>query len=112
MTAEELVNRLRPDMIRAFSSVPEYGELGFTVRLRGGEMTCIEWTGSITQRVQEAKPKESEPLMGIREAALELGVSSATVRNYWLQGKIVGVRVGKLVRFNRATIEEFKERGL
>jgi len=54
--AEELLDKLRPDILKAFASIPAYGSIGFLVHFVENEPVRIEWTGSIQRKLA---PKEA-----------------------------------------------------
>jgi hypothetical protein len=49
--AEALLEQLRPDILKAFASIPPYGSLGFTVHLVEGQPVRVEWAGSIQRKL-------------------------------------------------------------
>jgi len=51
-------------------------------------------------------------LIDIPAVAHTLGVCNQTVRNAWLDGRIPGVRISKLVRFRPEDIERIAAEGL
>jgi len=51
-----------------------------------------------------------EGLMDWDSAASFLGVKPRTVKQLWTERRLVGVRVGRLVRFRRSDLEAFVER--
>ena len=53
-----------------------------------------------------------DPLLDIPEAAKILNLGRATVRNAFLDGRISGVKLGKLVRFQPAEIQRIANEGL
>jgi excisionase family DNA binding protein len=59
-------------------------------------------------RVASAGP---EPLMSIADAARYLNVSTTTVRNLAVSGKVRSTRVGDRIRFRRAWLDEWIDAG-
>jgi len=51
-------------------------------------------------------------LLGIAEAAAALHISPVTVRRAWIDGRLSGVRIGRLVRFLPETILAVSREGL
>jgi excisionase family DNA binding protein len=48
------------------------------------------------------------PVLSVREVAAELGLSVWTIRTYAKRGAIRAYRFGKVFRFSREAINEFK----
>jgi excisionase family DNA binding protein len=53
-----------------------------------------------------------ESLLTIPEVATILHVKPCTVRNAWLDGRIPGIKIGKLVRFSSPQIQRIASEGL
>ncbi len=49
--AASLLEKIKPELLIAFSSIPEYGSLGFTVHFNEKEVVRIEWSGSVSNRL-------------------------------------------------------------
>ncbi len=60
MNVERLLEEINKSFMEAFTSIPEYGTIGFTVHLREQEPVRIEWSGSISHKL---------PPKGLREEA-------------------------------------------
>jgi excisionase family DNA binding protein len=52
------------------------------------------------------------PILGNDEAAAFIGCTPSTLRSWVAERKVPFVRVGRLVRFRRADLEDFLERNL
>jgi len=44
--AVRLLDTVKADLLRAFSSIPDFGTVGFTVFFNEGEPVRCEWSGS------------------------------------------------------------------
>jgi hypothetical protein len=53
-----MLDRLLPDIEKAFTSIPAFGSIGFTVHFHDSEPTRIEWSGAISRQV---RPKAGRP---------------------------------------------------
>ena len=49
--AENLLEQIKPELLKAFSTIPEYGSLGFTVHLNEKEPVRIEWSSIVSRRL-------------------------------------------------------------
>lgn len=49
--AVALLEKLRPDILKAFASIPAFGSLGFDVHFVEGEPVRVEWSGSIQRKL-------------------------------------------------------------
>jgi hypothetical protein len=49
--AVALLERLKPDILKAFSTIPQYGSLGFTAHFIEGEPVRVEWSGTIQRKL-------------------------------------------------------------
>lgn len=51
--SKSLLHKIEPELVQAFSEVPEYGTLGITVYLHQKEPVRVEWSGSITRKLDK-----------------------------------------------------------
>lgn len=49
--AEALLEQLRPDILKAFSTIPAFGSIGFIAHFVAGEPVRVEWSGSIQRKL-------------------------------------------------------------
>lgn len=49
--AEKLLEKIKPDLLKAFSSIPDYGTLGLNIHFQEKEAVRVEWSGSISRRL-------------------------------------------------------------
>jgi excisionase family DNA binding protein len=68
-----------------------------------------QFTDAFTQLMAEDRPSMAEPekLLTPEEAATRLNVSPRAVREWLRQGKLRGVKVGRLLRVPESAIAEF-----
>lgn len=53
--AEILIEYLKPELLNAFSNIPDYGSLGFIVHMHQGEPVRVEWSGSLSKKLIQRK---------------------------------------------------------
>ena len=58
--AEDLLKKVEPELLKAFSSIPEYGSIGFTIYLNEKEPVRIEWSGSVSRRLLLKKERRQD----------------------------------------------------
>ncbi|MBK9793077.1 MAG: helix-turn-helix domain-containing protein [Sphingobacteriales bacterium] len=60
----------------------------------------------IEQATQHLQPKEATEFLSKKQAAKFLGVSLVTLDKWTMNGKIIGYRVGKFVRYKQHELEQ------
>ena len=58
--AKDLLKSVEPELLKAFSSIPKYGSLGFTVHLNDGEPVRIEWIVSTSRKLLQKAERGQE----------------------------------------------------
>jgi hypothetical protein len=52
MTVQRLFETIQPELLSAFSQIPDFGTIGLTIHLIEGEPVKIEWSGSTMKKLE------------------------------------------------------------
>ena len=63
------------------------------------------------RRTEQAHGIDGDPWLSVRQAALHVGVCEKTIRRAYLARQVQYTRVGRVVRFRRAWIDEWMLKG-
>ncbi|MFA7126351.1 MAG: hypothetical protein WC182_02150 [Bacilli bacterium] len=54
---DQLMGKLRPELTRAFSCIPDYGSLGIVIHFHEKEPIKVEYNGSISRRLAKVNER-------------------------------------------------------